>query len=176
MNWKNNCNCGCGEIIENPDNRGRIRQFIRGHNSKRRTVTWGGKISETNKKKNIIPPIEFWFKKNNTPWNKDKHYSLVNSGQFKIGQNKGDKNVNWKGGISELYKTLRQSLEYKKWRKDVYRRDNYTCQLCDKIGGMLNAHHIRKWSEYPKLRFDINNGITYCEKCHIKIHEEIIHV
>jgi predicted restriction endonuclease len=56
---------------------------------------------------------------------------------------------------------------YKKWRKDVYERDDYTCQWpkcgCRKH---LNAHHIKRWSDYPGLRFNINNGITLCKKHH----------
>lgn len=56
---------------------------------------------------------------------------------------------------------------YKKWRKEVYKRDNFTCQwpncTCRK---KLNAHHIRTWANYPHLRFDINNGITLCKDHH----------
>ena len=40
---------------------------------------------------------------------------------------------------------------------------------CNKPSHDLNAHHIKQWSKYPDLRFDINNGITLCKKCHSKI-------
>jgi predicted restriction endonuclease len=61
--------------------------------------------------------------------------------------------------------------QYIKWRKAVYKRDNYQCQWpgC-KIKKRLNAHHIRRWSKYPGLRFSINNGITLCCKHHKFIH------
>lgn len=56
---------------------------------------------------------------------------------------------------------------YKKWRKDVARRDGYKCQWpkcgCDKH---LRFHHIRRWADYPALRFEIDNGITLCNKHH----------
>jgi len=53
-----------------------------------------------------------------------------------------------------------------KWRKVVYKRDNWTCQRCFKKGGKIEAHHIKRFSEYPELRVDINNGITLCHNCH----------
>jgi len=60
---------------------------------------------------------------------------------------------------------------YKHWRSQVYKRDRYTCQW-PKCGGKkyLNAHHIRRWSDYPGLRFNPNNGITLCRRHHNFIH------
>jgi predicted restriction endonuclease len=56
---------------------------------------------------------------------------------------------------------------YKRWRKEVYKRDNFQCQWpgCT-IKHRLNAHHIRTWANYPGLRFEINNGITLCYQHH----------
>jgi 5-methylcytosine-specific restriction endonuclease McrA len=56
---------------------------------------------------------------------------------------------------------------YKKWRSEVYKRDEYTCQWPNCKGTKhLNAHHIKRWSDYPGLRFNINNGITLCRLHH----------
>ena len=65
----------------------------------------------------------------------------------------------------------RNSKEYKEWRLAVFKRDNYKCCCCNKTGKKLNAHHIKRWSEYPSLRYDIDNGITLCESCHKAIHK-----
>lgn len=54
----------------------------------------------------------------------------------------------------------------KKWKKDVYRYDNYTCWICGEKGGKLNAHHLKSWAKYPKLRYKISNGVTLCKFCH----------
>lgn len=57
--------------------------------------------------------------------------------------------------------------EYKKWRKQVYTRDKHQCQWpgCQSKK-RLNAHHIKTWSEYPSLRFSVQNGITLCYSHH----------
>ena len=61
-------------------------------------------------------------------------------------------------------------MRYKRWRDAVYQRDNYTCQKCQTRGGYLNAHHIKSWAKYKKLRYVVANGITYCESCHKEEH------
>lgn len=83
----------------------------------------------------------------------------------------GEKNGMWKGGTTDKNQIIRTTLKYKKWRKDVFERDNYTCQLCGARSGngkavCLEAHHLKRFSEFPEKRFDVDNGITLCKKCH----------
>jgi hypothetical protein len=82
----------------------------------------------------------------------------------------GEISANWKGGIKTERQKERDCIEYKIWRKAVFARDNYTCQKCHQIGGNIHAHHIKPFNDYPKLRMDINNGITFCAKCHRHTH------
>ena len=72
----------------------------------------------------------------------------------------------------EDVKEIRNSEEYRIWRTAVFERDSFTCQLCRKVGGKLNAHHIKPFAKCPDLRTDINNGITLCEECHKRIHKK----
>ena len=58
----------------------------------------------------------------------------------------------------------------KRGGKNVFERDNYTCRICGKRGGELNAHHINHFSKYPDLRFELGNGITLCKKCYMEVH------
>ena len=88
---------------------------------------------------------------------------------------KGEKHWNWKGGINLINERLRKSKEYKEWRNLVYSRDKYTCQTCrlHRREENIVAHHIYSWSDFPKLRFDVYNGLTLCRSCHYKIHTSL---
>ena len=100
------------------------------------------------------------------------------------GKHSGSKNGMWKGGISSLQVVIRNIFQYRQWRSDVFTRDDFICQRCGKKGGYLEAHHIKNFSlilrennvktvrqaiECREL-WNINNGVTLCKKCHVKIH------
>jgi 5-methylcytosine-specific restriction endonuclease McrA len=82
----------------------------------------------------------------------------------KIGERlKGEKNWNWKGGISfEPY-----SIDWTNTlKKSIRERDKYRCQLCGESQGDIafHVHHI----DYNKKNCSPNNLITLCGKCHSK--------
>ena len=57
--------------------------------------------------------------------------------------------------------------KYKYWMKRVKNRDNWKCKINNKdCCGRLEAHHILPWSQFPELRYEINNGITLCHFHH----------
>lgn len=62
------------------------------------------------------------------------------------------------------------SGEIKKWREAIYRRDNFTCKICNQFGCKLNAHHLNSWNTHENERFALSNGITLCEQCHKTFH------
>ena len=69
-------------------------------------------------------------------------------------------------------KTVYRWKKYKSWRKKIFERDRYRCQMpgCDKVGGHLNAHHIKMKYLFPELIFHKLNGITLCLNCHQDLH------
>lgn len=102
----------------------------------------------------------------------------------------------WKGGISTLAEMIRNLSEFKIWRTKVYNRDNYQCIKCKYKGDQLEAHHKKPFAEllseflkeYDQFSpyedketlvrlamkwkpfWDIDNGETFCEDCHMKKH------
>jgi len=108
--------------------------------------------------------------------NKDEHslnLFLKNTKPFTKGSTAGEKNSQWKGGITPINRKIRTSLEYKIWRKSVFERDNYTCVNCgDSKGGNLEADHIIPFCKIYRenslqtLLFNISNGRTLCKDCH----------
>jgi len=85
----------------------------------------------------------------------------------------GENHPNWKGGLTPAYRRIRNLSKYKQWRIDVFTRDNYTCQLCNQNGGTLNAHHVQSFAEAIEYRFNVDNGKTLCESCHMNLHREV---
>jgi len=74
----------------------------------------------------------------------------------------------WKGGLNSERSRLRNTLEYKKWRHDVMKRDNHTCVNCGSKEKIW-ADHIKPFHLYPELRHDVNNGRALCRPCDILI-------
>ena len=83
----------------------------------------------------------------------------------------GNRNNNWKGGITPINKAksnkLRDTKEMTWWRNAVLKRDKYTCVWC---GAKENLHvdHIAPFALYPELRTSVDNGRTLCVECHRK--------
>jgi len=123
------------------------------------------------RKVKLANPTRYWLGKKRPSPNEETKNKMRET-HLRIGTKPpvrcGEKNNKWKGGISRGYKTGYYSTEYKKWRRDVFVRDEFTCQECKRNGGYLTAHHIKSFAKFPDLRFEINNGVTLCEECHSK--------
>ena len=170
------CFCGCGKrlnrwILVQESGGLRERKFIVGHN---------GKI-----------PNAGQFKKGEPSWNKNtKDVMKPNCGSFKKGRKisedelvkiscskRGITEEEFEGFVvdNDPRKNRKEKNAHLEWRRQVFERDNYTCQLCGIKSGcghrlILNAHHIKHWKDYQELRRDLNNGVTLCKYCHNYVH------
>ena len=122
------------------------------------------------------------------PWNKgkrEKHYCKNCGGGVKDKDNQNrycshecfkdgtteEHHYNWMGGITKESRRVRNHTEYLRWARDVKIRDNIKCQACGEVWGRLHSHHIKYFSKYPELRFELSNGITLCITCHKLVHK-----
>lgn len=58
--------------------------------------------------------------------------------------------------------------EYRVWRARVIRRDK-VCIVCNS-NKERQAHHKNSGSYFPLERFDLDNGVCVCRKCHTNYH------
>ena len=88
------------------------------------------------------------------------------------GKYSGENNGRWRKDRNQIsnINILRNLREMTDWKLAVYKRDEFTCQLCGSTkSGNFNAHHIKKLAKHPDLAFDISNGVTLCVDCHKEV-------
>jgi hypothetical protein len=65
---------------------------------------------------------------------------------------------------------IRQSVEYAEWRIKVWSRDKTKCRVCGIRKDPMVAHHLDGFNIFPEKRFDVDNGVTLCDRHHIAFH------
>lgn len=147
------------------------------------------------------------FSKGGIPWNKGKSASQETREKMRIaklgsigywsgkkrpnlsGKNNpnygkiGEKNHLWcKEKKHSFHKSIRELYQYRKWRTEVFKRDNYVCIMCSYKGyieadhfpksfiSIIRENNIKSFDEAIKCEalWDINNGRTLCRDCHKK--------
>lgn len=191
----NICQCGCGGLTEiASENRkdlswvkGEPKPFISRHGA-RRFSPWNKGLRYTTNRHHTLEArekiskgnIKAWINREKTSWNKGlklttEHKQKLSEAKLKnpVRYWKGRHTVtvganhwHWQGGKTTEHEKLRKSIKYKNWRTAVFERDDYTCQMCGKRGGKLNADHIKPFSLYPEFRFELSNGRALCVACH----------
>ena len=197
------CKCGCGEDIIYP--KSKPKRFVYGHQFKlrrgRKNFNYNPDLHIPQKtqcccgcggyvKHSKARPKKFIRGHNTRMRTKDEKRNQIKKALEAL-KAKNDAN----GRVTPLYELIKESSQYKNWRKKVFKRDNYTCQDCFERGIELQAHHKKAFSiilaeflkEYDQFSpiedketlvrlatkyqpfWDITNGKTLCLKCHKKI-------
>jgi hypothetical protein len=64
----------------------------------------------------------------------------------------------------------RKSSEYRKWRVAVIRSQR-VCKVCGSRRDR-HAHHVQDASNHVDKRFDVENGVCLCKRCHSVYHNK----
>lgn len=112
------------------------------------------KVGKASRERNAVP-----YLKNGKHWLKDKG---------------PEDNPNWKGGITPERQELYNSEEWGNIANLIWKRDNATCQRCDKKYKYkkhkpFHVHHIVSF-KVKELRLEPTNLILLCRPCHYWVH------
>jgi hypothetical protein len=133
-----------------------------------KVITNKGKFRSLNKRKCIDCGIV----------NKTFNKTLRCFSCFKI-FNIGENHFNFVKDREALVKNEKKHLDgrYRQWMLAVKKRDKWKCKIINSdCKGRLESHHILNWKNYPKLRYDINNGITLCHFHHPRKRQDEINL
>ena len=106
------------------------------------------------------------------PWNKGKRYSAGwnHTPEMRLRlaeQKRGEKNPQWRGGITRSAITLRRGVN--ELRPRIMERDLYRCRMCGSRSGQLDMHHIIPVWARPDLVLETDNIASVCRTCHLKL-------
>lgn len=105
--------------------------------------------------------------------NQVKHWGISGNKNGMFGKS-GNNNPNWRGGCASERQLFYESQEWAKACSFVWKRDNATCQKCNRPSSKtvkLHVHHIVSFS-VKKLRAEPSNLILLCIKCHRFVHSK----
>lgn len=143
--WKNNVATGFGKYCSKKcSNRGNELGFKKGHKSLH-TLEGNKKIGT------------YWRGR------KRKLVSMATRKKMSISAKKYYDKI---GRKTCKYRRYNGCYKCVQWRNKIFKRDNWTCQMCLKRGVYIEADHIKSWKNYPKLRHILSNGRTLCKLCH----------
>jgi len=122
----------------------------------------------------------------------DKEFCSVSCRQSWINSNRLTKRGKARKLFLPLIDLIRDLIQYRIWRKKVYKRDNFICVECGNKNDEIHAHHkkqfgvlfrefLQSYNQFSPIDdrdilvklaidykpfWDINNGATLCIKCH----------
>lgn len=82
-------------------------------------------------------------------------------------KNKGNRNPNWKGGITAKVRKFRRTKGYITWAKVVIERAGGRCEECGSTESVEAHHKISLYIDFSK-GLDLENGQALCKSCHKK--------
>lgn len=137
-------------------------QFKKGHlGSKGKLNPFYGKTHTEKTKAQLSETIKHQYENGRLPWNKGKPYPQI----------RGEKHPYWRGGKKSYY-----GSNWYFQRRQTLERDNYACRVCDIKNKSSDVHHLKSIRKFSNLEDanTLNNLITLCHSCHIKVERGVI--
>jgi len=88
----------------------------------------------------------------------------------------GKKSLRSKANITNLWRAVYKSDQYRAFKAAVRKKHGYICQVCKQKGtrkNRLHVHHIRPKACHLDSIFDIDNGMLLCQVHHIEEHRRM---
>lgn len=176
--------CGCSICNNNNPKTGVAKEKSLGILYPESVFVWSDKNDTTPYEYSPASDKEVWWKcennkhddfKRRVRGSRDQHFECPTCAKEKRVWPKGSDHPNWKGTATKG-ELARSSKEGKDWKRSVFKRDGFLCQIClDSTHDRLNVHHIYDFASYPELRYDIRNGVLLCEQCHLNHYKGSLH-
>ena len=113
----------------------------------------------------------FCSKECKSKWQEDNLYGENNPNYGNTGVITGEKHPRWNPNLTQEERERGRKIEgYSEFIKNVFERDNYTCQVTGIRGGDLVVHHLYSYNKYRCLRTAIENGVTVSKEIHKEFH------
>lgn len=106
----------------------------------------------------------------------DGHVPYLVNGKHWLKQ-EGKHPASWKGGVTPERQTLYGSHKWKETVKEVWNRENATCQRCGKRQNedkahSFHLHHLYPFADFKHLRANPDNLVLLCRDCHLFVHSK----
>lgn len=106
--------------------------------------------------------------------------AIRSAAKARRGKYVGERNPNWKGGISGVARHGRNNSDHAYWKKRVLAKAGYKCERCGIAQDhycsccgqyvRLHVHHKLHYRSHPELRYEDSNGEALCATCHYHEH------
>lgn len=80
---------------------------------------------------------------------------------------RGESAPRWQGGLT-VENRIERVRFYRQVHGKILARDGFKCVECGQRE-YLSVDHIKKWADYPDLRFEPSNCRTLCMGCHYEV-------
>lgn len=89
----------------------------------------------------------------------------------------GEEHYRYNKNLSDedRFKDRDSKKEYRDWRSAVYEKYDFSCDICKNKSSKNNkivAHHLESYDINEDLRYELQNGVALCERCHVGFHKK----